>query len=86
MLIELKDEELQLKIDDLYLCGYLASKGFKPRGLETTGFGRKHFVYPEDVKLEIDGLMKKFYSGEVEVSLPTLRSYVKSFKELMHNA
>jgi len=85
MLTELKQGDTDLKLDDLYLCAFLACKGIKPQGLETTGFGRRHFVYSDDAKQRVNGLVQGFYSGEVEVSLPILRNYIKDMKELMRS-
>ena len=85
MITELTRNETTLKLDDLYLCGFLACKGLKPQGLETTGFGRKHFVYSDEAKEKLDSLVHCFYSGEVEVSLPILRNYIKDLKELMRS-
>ena len=83
MMTQLESADTALKLDDLYLCGFLACKGIKPKGLETTGRGRRHFVYPETPAKQLDDLVQRFYAGEVEVSLPVLRNYVKDFAELM---
>jgi hypothetical protein len=83
MMTQLETVDTALKLDDLYLCGYLACKGIKPKGLETTGRGRKHFVYPESTSDRLEDLVQRFYGSEVEVSLPVLRNYVKDFAELM---
>ena len=85
MITELKEGDTALKLDDLYLCAFLACKGIKPQGLETTGFGRRHFVYTDEAKHKLEELVGNFYSGDVQVTLPILRNYIKDLKELMRS-
>ena len=84
MIKSLESEDTAMKLDDYYLCGYLAIRGFMPVGVQSSGY-RKHFVYPKDKQLQIEEMVQSFYSDKVEVNLPMLRMHIKDLKGLMTN-
>ena len=85
MTVTYPEADKALKIDDLYLSGFLACKGVFPTGVEATSRGRRYFVYAQEKNQKIDDLVARFYSGDVEVTLPILRARVKDMAEMIRH-
>ena len=82
--MELEQIDNAIKVDDLYLAGFLACKNIMPKSILKEGRSKK-FVYDDTDKEEAQRLIDAFYKDEVSVCLPLLRARIKDMKELFRS-
>ena len=85
MTVTVPEADKALKIDDLYLSGFLACEGVFPTAVESTDRGRRYFVYEDDQLGRVHELMDKFYAEGVTVRMPFFRARVKDMAELIRH-